>query len=117
MPGKKFPKKILEKKTPEEKQIPKKFHDTFFWLGPKGLTAGPEGPHRCSRRLEPSAGARKMPPVGRRAALFVVSLNIKVLLEDQHSFYEENNQSKRRTCKNTQKINKKYKKPARHTVL
>ena len=26
-----------------------------YWLGPKGPTAGPERPHHCSQRLQPSA--------------------------------------------------------------
>ena len=33
------------------------------WHFLAGPTVGPEGPHRCSRRLQPSAGATKMPPV------------------------------------------------------
>ena len=37
-----------------------------FQDGPKGSIFGPKGPHRCSRRLQPSAGARKKPPVGRQ---------------------------------------------------
>ena len=43
----------------------------YFWLGPKGPIVGPEGSQRCSRRLQPSAGARKS---CRRAAIFPVIL-------------------------------------------
>ena len=44
----------------------KKFQIYFqhFYVGPKGPIVWPEGPHRCSRRLQPSAGAIKSRPQG-----------------------------------------------------
>ena len=71
-------KKNSWRKKIQKKKNSKKFYDTFFWLGPKGPTVGPEGPHRCSRRLQPSAGARKKPPVG--------GLNFLVFIKFKNSF-------------------------------
>ena len=51
-------KNFLKKKCPEI-FFSKTFPKILFLLGP---TVWPEGPHRCSRRLQPSAGIRKMPP-------------------------------------------------------
>ena len=33
-------------------------------MSPKGPIVGPEGPHHCNQRLQPSAGARKSRPLG-----------------------------------------------------
>ena len=55
--NKNFPKKTLGKNCPEKKISEKNVPETKI--------AGPEGLNCCSRRLQPSAGARKIPPVGR----------------------------------------------------
>ena len=46
-----YPPKNIEKQIPKEKN--------FFKKKLQHLLTGPEGPHCCSQRLQPSAGARK----------------------------------------------------------
>ena len=60
-------------------------------MGPKGPIFGPEGPHRCSRRLQPSAGARKKPPIGRQLKLTAAEDNWSIIIRVTNLLHLNNN--------------------------
>ena len=58
-----FPPYIIFCQTFFFRQKKKKIQHNFCFT--RNHQTGPEGPHRCSQRLQPYAGTRKKPPVGR----------------------------------------------------
>ena len=73
--------KFLEKKISLKKNFPKKnLHKKISEkVGPKGSTV-------CSRRLQPSAGARKKPPVGGLNFLVTTYSSRRYSLQDSYKY-------------------------------
>ena len=69
-PGKKISEKKFLKKNSNKKFLNKKIPRIFFGWAQRSPPLGPKGPTVAAEDSQPSAGARKMPPVGR--PLFLV---------------------------------------------